>query len=352
MAEIHAVAGFRNGQQNGAIEPASGIDFPEDENPADGHQEHACSVVDPCCFPSGSQPCWTLNGELSGSIVHDHHDEAAEADGKAHQPCRQCHGQRLAPREVADEATQVEPQEQIADEATEIVEQAVGVPAGLAPERIECAVGNARRTIDDGCGTVGSQRTDEGNERGGEAQQQIELQLALADALGPRREHRHEQIDAHEHVDKPQVAGGIVEVEQQRAEVIHRLAPGKCIDDAPTEERHQHPQGAAAQELACAVVQRKLQIARCHDEQRHAGPHESIEERRPVGIALGQDARSLATQIERFCAVDDHHHQAGRHAHPVNPFFSVHCEHNCFDGPKLRKNNKIPLLTNNFLLIL
>ena len=72
-------------------------------------------------------------------------------------------------------------------------------------------------------------------------------------------------------------------------------------------------------------MQRKLQVAGRHEEERHAGTDEGIEQGGPVGIDFRQDQGALPSQVERFGRMDDHDHQAGQDAHPVDPDFARAC---------------------------
>ena len=55
-------------------------------------------------------------------------------------------------------------------------------------------------------------------------------------------------------------------VENKVLEVDSRFAPCECIYGCPYDERNQDSHGPSAEELACGVVQRELQIAGRYDE--------------------------------------------------------------------------------------
>ena len=260
MAEVHTIAGARDRHENLAVEGARRLGFTEEQQPAYGHERHAECVVDPCRLPHHNKTYAALNGETAARGKHTG-QETTECDGEARKPAGKADEQCAAPRQLAHEAAQIEAKKHVTDETAEVVERTIVVPARLAPQRVEGLMRQAGTAVDDGQLARSGPVANEGNEGGQQAQHKVERQLAVPHALGPGREQWHQQVDTQEHIDEPQMARGIVKVEQQVAEVLNGLAPRQSIDHRPHHERHQHALQTAAEKLAGGVVERKLQVA-------------------------------------------------------------------------------------------
>jgi hypothetical protein len=74
------------------------------------------------------------------------------------------------------------------------------------------------------------------------------------------------------------MAGRIIEIKYEIAEILHGFAPYKGIYDSPHQERNQDPYASAAYKLTGRVVDRELEIAGSYNEERHTGTHKRIKE--------------------------------------------------------------------------
>ena len=216
----------------------------------------------------------------------------------------------------------IEPQQQIADEPAQVVECAEGVPGGLPPEREQ---GGRRQSV----GRLDQRRLspcggpDGGNERGKNPDAQIHGEFLPGNVLRPGRQHRHHQIDARQHIDKPKMACRIIEVEQQPLQVLHRLSPHQGIDQRPEYHGDQDTDDTALEKLPRSVVQRELQVTGSDEEKRNAAAAEAFEDRHPESIGGCKDKGSVPPEIERFRAMDDHDHEAGCYPQEIQPGFSL-----------------------------
>ena len=249
MAQVNPVAGLGDRKQDMPVELVAPLDLPEQQDPGDGHQGHAQRIIQPGSLPQGRQADRPLDRENTLGIGPDAGQEADIADGEASEEQRNGPGQGLPPGQLSDELPEIKPQKEIAHEAAQVVEHAVRIPAGLAPEGILRRIRDAGRTVHHRRGTT-RPLADERDDRREEPDSQIHQELLLPHFLRPRRQQRHDQVHAHEHVHEPQMAGGIVEVQQQILEILYGFAPDESVHDGPEEERDEDPRRPAAEELA------------------------------------------------------------------------------------------------------
>ena len=211
MAQVHAVASLGDRQHNGRPEAGLPVELAEYQHPGNCHERNAEAVVQPRCFPLRSQSYRSRGRENASAILQDTPQEAHYPYRKPGGKGWNRDGESLFPAQRPDEAAQVQANQQVAYHAAEVVEQAIGVPAGLAPKGILRDVRYARWAIDHRS-QAAKPAADERNQGSEKPYPEIELQFLATDLLRPRGKKGHQQIEPEQHVNKPQVAGGVVEI--------------------------------------------------------------------------------------------------------------------------------------------
>ena len=143
MAQIHAIAGLGYGKQYFFVETSVGIDFAQQQNPAQSHEEHAGGIVEPGSLPLCCHSRRALYGEHASAAGEHPFQKTSEAKGKTGNPARQGNGQSPSPTEFSNEFSKIKTQQHVAQKTAEVIEQSEGVPAGLAPKRVFGGIGNA-----------------------------------------------------------------------------------------------------------------------------------------------------------------------------------------------------------------
>ena len=324
MDKVHPVTGLGKGQDHPAVERrffgASGEPGAEQQKDAHGGHHNGQAAESDGRFPGHGSGQRAGEREPVGSIG-EAAEQAADNGGETQQEKRTA-GQ-FEPAPVSHKATKVQAQQQVAKEAAHIVKQAEGVPGGLTPQREQGLGGQAVGRLDKRSLSPG-RLADEGEKRRKQPDSQIHLQLFQGHFLRPGREEGHNEVHPHQHIHKPEVTGRIIEVEQQALEILHRISESQRIHHRPDNHRNQDAHGPAAEKLSGGIVQRELQIGRCHQENRHAAAADTLKDSHPEGIRGRQDESSLTPQIKGFRAMDNHHHQAGRYPQKIQPDFSFH----------------------------
>ena len=321
MTQIHPVTRLGDREQDLPVEAAFSLDLAEEKDPADAHKRHAEGIVEPRPLPKCGKADRAFHRKDAVTICPDPAEEARRAKRESGEENGYGDGERLLPGQFAHELAEIQPQQQVAYKAADIVEDPVSVPAGLAPKRISGRIRNAGRAVDDG-GRAAHPLPDQRNHRGKQPDSQIDLQLLLPHLLGPRRKERHHEVHADKHIDKPHMPCRIIEVQEQVFEVLHGLSPDEGIDHAPEYKRDQDPDGPPAEKLSGGIVQRELQIAGGDDEQGDTGARQHVQDSHPDGIGPGQDQRTFASQIEGLATVCHHDQEAGGDPQPVDPYLA------------------------------
>ena len=155
---------------------------------------------------------------------------------------------------------------------------------------------------------------DERQKRCEKPQENPAAQFFLRHLFCPRREKRHEKVDADEHPDEPEVAvvGREVEEELPPIAALHRH-----VDTCPDAERNEDARETAFQEIACGVADREEEKRGGDDEERDGCAHRAIDDRHPCGVEFRGDGSSFCVEVERFAGVNQEDHEDGNCAQPV-----------------------------------
>ena len=301
--------------------------------PAHGHHGHVGRVV-------GVEELYHL-GSLFGQGEHVFIAREGDGEARGHQHDGEDEG-RGRPR--VHVVAEVMAEQHIAAETGEIVEESEGVPLARAEGVAAHELGEVRQE-----GAQGPQ---------GEHY----LLLPPRSALHPGREDGQVEIEPHEHIDVPHVAGDEVEgignadhVGQTvgkglavgngpREEVEHdalvkahetREPRREIVDHRPDEEGPQHTRQALAVEGLHGLAHRQREYAREHHEERHAGPHQRAPAGAPyrkfrVGDGAGRAVGGGG--IEGVGGMAAEQQNEGKQAHDIAPYEAFLRHNNNFLG--------------------
>ena len=146
------------------------------------------------------------------------------------------------------------------------------------------------------------------------------MQLPLANLRSPRREKRHKNIEPYQHIDKPQMTCGIVEIKQQPFQILYRLTINKGIYQRPQEQTRKNTQSPALEKTqSISLCQRKEQIRGGYHKERHARRCNPFKNTNPNSIGRRGNQRTLTSKKKRLRTMNQHNHKTRRNPHPIQP---------------------------------
>ena len=297
--QIDAIAQPRHAGYDGPRAAAAGKGLDEDEGPE--------ALEDDVGGAEAPAQLELLEGGGGGDAAIPYGGGDGIADEVAH-----CAGGYHAAARPAQVVAQVVGKDKVAQEAGEVEEGVELVPVALA---VYVAAGGAQ--VGEEC------RQDPQQQEGGLA--------AAPCARQPGRDDGHEQVEPHEHVDKPHVAAGVVEVGGQAdygAEDPMAVvgAPGTGehgIEHRPDGKGDHYPDEPLLQEEGRAAPQGHKQVGGDHDKQGHGAAQGAVDNADPPAVGHRPDADFGAVDKEKLARMDHDHHEAGYHAHVVEKHDSI-----------------------------
>ncbi len=299
VRQIDAIADDRGGGHDLAHPSAAReVEVLHKAEDAKGHHRyvHRAEVPEELqreCHPAGGY----------AAVESPHRDEVTRHE--------QHHGGQQGRRAVT---AQVMAQHQVARETGVVVEQRRGIPAALAQHR-------------------GEDLVDINHQRGHHPEGQIALQLALAALPEPRREDGHEEIEADEHIDVPQVPHSHTPVHGDGGDVAQTVGPRLVgiqhvvhgVGHAPEQERPQHTREPLAKEGGGGVGRGQQEITRDDHKQQHTEARQAVDPTDGIGTGCLHGVLSVGNVIKLARMLPDHE-QTGKHTEHIERIVSFfHC---------------------------
>ena len=313
MHQVHAVAGLRY-LPDQAVTLARILDQAEQEEYTAAHETRDYRIVLPVHLQ------FLRRRDQEAAVIELPHAE--HVAGNQH---RHAHPAYLAPGPMQT-GSDVMPQQDIADEAGNIVEERIWIPPAFAEDRAQ-----------DIPEPIEAERKC--------PQAQEEAFLPFPNLGQPRRNHRHDQVEPKHHIDEPEVRLAGNEIDTSLLDICPSLSPGEftpgsgqeCVKEKEHHERYAHTRETLIKESPCVRPDRHEKIGRCHQEQRHGhGPYESLDEHYAPTRQFRRKRERVIVRIDAFACMDQHNHKAGRRPQPVQKDYPLFLRHTI---PLLHKNS-------------